>query len=246
MVRKNLIRRATRSRKTPGKSDSPPRPSGIAGRAVRWIAAPKTKSSERRRQKIFDNAIAAGNDIAKAEGLSGLTARAIANRIGCSVGTLYNVFESLDTLILHLNGSTFDALYEELRKIEPTDDVAATVHRIANAYLDFVRKNPNSWKVIFDHVWPQDYPLPDWYTDKIHRSLTLLIDALSPLFPPGEHDRAMHAAVLVWSGLHGIQSLSVDEKLGFVTSKSAQDLSYAMVQTIVIGLKDEARRSRPD
>ena len=213
-------------------------PPGLAGRAARWIAKPKTKSSERRRQKIFESAIAAGNEIAKTEGLAGLTARRIAKKIGCSVGTLYNVFDSLDTLIIHLNGSTFDALYEELKKIEASDDVATTVRRIVDAYFVFVRSNPNNWKVIFDHVWPQDYPLPQWYIDKIQRLLMLLGDALIPLFPAGQNDKAKQAAVLIWSGLHGIQSLMSDAKLGLITPESAQDLSNEMVGTIVVGLRD--------
>ena len=78
----------------------------------------------------MESAIAAGNEIAKTEGLAGLTARRIAKKIGCSVGTLYNVFDSLDTLIIHLNGTTFDALYEELKQIEASNDVGTTVRRI--------------------------------------------------------------------------------------------------------------------
>ena len=221
-------------------------PPGLAGRAVRWIAKPKTKSSERRRQKIFESAIAAGNEIAKTEGLAGLTARGIAKKIGCSVGTLYNVFDSLDTLIIHLNGATFDALYEELKNIEASNDVSTTVRRIVDAYLGFVTNNPNNWKVIFDHVWPHDYPLPQWYIDKIHRLLTLLGAALAPLFPPGQDDKANQAAVLIRSGLHGIQSLLSDSKLGLITSESAHDLSNAMVGTIVVGLRDQIENFRPE
>ena len=139
-----------------------------------------------------------------------------------------------------------DALYEELNKIGASNDVGTTVRRIVDAYLGFVRNNPNNWKVIFDHVWPQDYPLPQWYIDKIHRLLTLLGDALAPLFPPGQEDKTNQAAVLIWSGLHGIQSLLSDAKLGLITSESAHDLSSAMVGTIVIGLRDQIENSRPE
>ena len=218
-------------------------PPGLAGRAARWIAKPKTKSSERRRQKIFENAIAVGNDIAKTEGLAGLTARGIANRVGCSVGTLYNVFDSLDTLIIHLNGTTFDALYEELKTIEISGNAETSVQRVVDAYLKFVRENPNKWNVIFDHAWPQNYPLPQWYIDKIQRVLTPLADAMAPLFPPGQEDKIGQAAILLWSGLHGIQSLSSDAKLGFITSETAHNLSNALVGTIVAGIRDQTGKS---
>ena len=137
-------------------------------------------------------------------------------------------------------------LYEELKKIELSNDIGTTVRRFVDAYLGFVGNNPNNWKVIFDHVWPQEYPLPQWYIDKIHRLLTLLGDALAPLFPPGQEDKSYHAAVLIWSGLHGIQSLLSDGKLGLITSESAHDLSSAMVGTIVVGLQDQIGNSRPE
>ena len=81
------------------------------------------RNTEQRHQIIFEDAIVAAKSIAEAEGLPGLTARRIAKKIGCSVGTLYNVFDNLDTLILHLNGKTFDALYDTLMKLETGGDV---------------------------------------------------------------------------------------------------------------------------
>jgi AcrR family transcriptional regulator len=246
MTEKSVGYRARRSKRMPAKLIAKTGPPGIAGRTARWIAKPKTKSSERRRNKIFESAIAAGNEIARSEGLGGLTARRIARNIGCSVGTLYNVFDSLDTLIIHVNGATFDALYEELNNIEASNDGETTVNRVVDTYLNFVRENPNSWSVVFDHVWPQSYPLPQWYIDKIRRLLVPLAEALAPLFPSGQEDKIGQAAILLWSGLHGIQSLSSDAKLGFITSETAHDLSNAMVGTIIAGIRDQTGKSGPD
>ena len=116
------------------------------------------RNTEQRRQKIFEDAIAAATSIAEAEGLAGLTARKIAKRVGCSVGTLYNVFDNLDTLILYLNGQTFDALYDELIKLDTGGDIELQVRGLVRTYLDFVRDNANLWHVIFGHVWPPRPP----------------------------------------------------------------------------------------
>ncbi len=243
MAKEPVSHRVRPSKSAPATTKAKTGPPGLAGRAARWIAKPKTKGSERRRQKIFESAITVGNEIAKTDGLAGLTARRIAKNIGCSVGTLYNVFDSLDTLIIHLNGTTFDALYEELKKIEASKDAGTAVRRVVDAYLYFVRENSNNWSVIFDHVWPQNYPLPQWYINKIKRLLTPLADALAPLFPPGQEDKIGQAAILLWSGLHGIQSLSSDAKLGFITSETAHDLSNAMVGIMVAGIRDQTGKS---
>ena len=59
-------------------------------------------------EQLHTMATDAARELAEEEGLRGITARRIADKIGYSAGTLYNVFENLDDLIVHLNGSTLD------------------------------------------------------------------------------------------------------------------------------------------
>lgn len=194
------------------------------------------KTTEKRRQQIFDDALAAAKEIAQIDGLTGLTVRRIAKEIGCSVGTIYNVFENLDTLILHLNGTTFDALYEELIKVETSGEPQAVVGNLTETYFGFVRDNANLWNVIFEHVWPQDYPLPDWYLEKIEGVLRFLANILAPLFPPGRENENYLAAIVLWSGLYGINSLAATGKLGIVTPETADALSDLLVKIFFGGL----------
>ncbi|MEE9195390.1 MAG: TetR/AcrR family transcriptional regulator [Alphaproteobacteria bacterium] len=202
------------------------------------------RNTEKRRQLIFEDALVAAKKIARKEGLASLTVRRIARDIGCSVGTIYNVFDNLDTLILHLNGRTFDALYEELIKVEAKGEPRAVVENLTETYLGFVRDNANLWNVIFEHVWPAKYPLPDWYREKVERLLKLLADILAPLFPPGREDENYLAALVLWSGLHGINSLVATGKLGIATSETARALSDLLVKIFFGGLI--YRRQNPD
>ena len=61
--------------------------------------------------------LSAAGEIAEAEGPRGLTARAIAGRIGYSPGTLYNVLADLDDVVLQLNADTLDALHARLADV---------------------------------------------------------------------------------------------------------------------------------
>ena len=194
------------------------------------------RNTELRRKRIFEDAMDAATKFAQEEGLDSLTVRRIAKRVGCSVGTIYNVFDNLDTLILHLNGRTFDALYEELIKVEAEDESRAVVASLTETYLVFVRDNANLWNVVFEHVWPAKYPLPDWYRKKIERLVKLLANILAPLFPEGREDENYLAALVLWSGLHGINSLVATGKLGIVTSETAKVLSDMLVEIFFRGL----------
>ena len=225
----------------PGRAASPSAtPLKGRDRAVefaRRLARPISQRTERRRQKIFEDAIAAAQTIAREEGLEGLTARRVARSIGCSVGTLYNVFDNLDELILHLNGATIDALYEEFLALELLPDGERAIRRIIEAYLEFVRNNDGLWHVIFDHAWPKDYPIPEWYTEKIRRPLAFVAKAIMPLFPHDKKEECFQAAVVLWSGLHGVYSLASTGKLGIVTDEAVNVLTDEMIANIMAGLK---------
>ena len=205
------------------------------------------RAAEIRRGRIFDRALTVAKKRASRDGLKGLTARRIAEEVGCSVGTLYNVFDNMDTLILHVNGRTLDALHGELTEVgaggdggpaasESADSLSA-VRALMLGYLDFTQRDPNLWNLIFEHSWPRDYPIPAWYHDKIHRVLGLLADALAPLFPPGDEVERYRAASVLWSGLHGIFSLSAAGKLGIVTGDGVAGMSDLLTSCFVAGLR---------
>ena len=93
-------------------------------------------------------------------GFARFSAREVAKRIGYSVGTLYNVFESHDRLVLAINARTLrlwaDALAERLGRAGQ-DRIGALV----NGYFDFAEANPNRWMALYDHRMPAGEPLTD-------------------------------------------------------------------------------------
>ena len=176
------------------------------------------RQTEKNRKSVFDKALIVAKDIALAEGQSGLTARRIAKATGCSVGTLYNVFGNLDTLILYLNGSTLDHLNEVLSQAPSSKDPEIAVRTLTERYMQFTTENANLWYVLFEHVWPRNYVMPPWYPERIHSLLAILTGAMAPLFPKGSEPERLQAAAVLWSSLHGIHSLAVfrQDGLGLV------------------------------
>ena len=76
------------------------------------------RRSDHSREELYDMALEAARQIAEKEGLRGLKARRIARDIGYTIGTLYNLFEDLDDLIVHLNGRTLDDLYQAFVRVK--------------------------------------------------------------------------------------------------------------------------------
>ena len=88
-------------------------------------------------------------------GFAGFSARAVAKAIGYSVGTIYNVFGSIDAFVLAINTRTIeqwtDALASELATCGAADDRIAALVR---AYFDFAARNTNLWMAIYEHRRP--------------------------------------------------------------------------------------------
>ena len=66
------------------------------------------RRSDHSRTELEELIVAAGHRLMAETGFAGFSAREVARRIGYSIGTIYNVFESLDHLLIAINGRTFE------------------------------------------------------------------------------------------------------------------------------------------
>lgn len=88
------------------------------------------------------------------------SAREVAKRIGYSIGTIYNVFGTLDALMIAVNTRTFDLWVDHLGHhlaAAGGDRIAAMVE----GYFSFAARNPNLWMAIYDHRLPHDMTMPE-------------------------------------------------------------------------------------
>lgn len=184
-------------------------------------------------------ALAAAREVAETEGLRGLTARRVAGKIGYSAGTLYNLFENLDDLIVHLNGATLDALYQALAGERPHGEPEAALRAMARTYIGFTGRHPNLWNILFEHRLPEGQELPEGHREKVRRLLGLVESALSSLFAPGREGERLHAARVLWCGLNGICSLTS----AGTSPESAEAMADSLIINYVQGLRHGASRS---
>lgn len=195
------------------------------------------RRADHSREELYENALQAAQDIVEADGFRALTARNVADAIGYSPGTLYNVFENLDDLILHLNGRTVDALHDMLAAQPTTGKPETDLQHLLDGYLGFLEGHRNLWNVLFDFSLPGGRQPPEWYARKIDRVLGLLEAALRPLFAEDEPHALADSARTLWAGLHGICSLSGSGKLQIVTAQSVRAMAMGLVENYVAGLR---------
>jgi AcrR family transcriptional regulator len=196
---------------------------------------------EQLRQLILDAAAA----IIEAHGLAGLSAREIARRIGYSPGTIYNMFENLDDVVLNVEGRVLDALDERLAaELAKGGDQKALVLQLAQTYLAFTHERPKLWNLLFEHYMPGGMDTPPWYQEKLERLMSRVEAAVAPLYPPDAVLARQRAARVLWAGVHGITSLSTANKLSNVTSDAAALLIADLVNNYLAGVAASAGAAR--
>lgn len=193
------------------------------------------RRSDHSRDELTRLALDAAEEICRRDGPRGLTARRVAESIGYSPGTLYNLFGNLDGLILALNGRTLDRLSAALRAVpldgEPQRDAAALLER----YLDFAARDRTLWALVYEHRLPPGAEVPAWYLEKAQQALEIIAEALRPAAGPAADD----AARMLWAALHGVLALAATGKPAVVGAEDETAMARRLVRTVIAGLEAE-------
>jgi AcrR family transcriptional regulator len=190
-------------------------------------------SAEELRELILD----ASTALISESGLNGLSAREVARRIGYSPGTLYNVFDNLDDLILNIEGRLIDGLAAELERVPATGSPKEQGLALGHAYLKYTSENPKLWNLLFEHHLPPGSEVPQWYQQKLDGLMQRVEAVVAALLPDQKPDQIKRSAHVLWAGVHGITSLATADKLSIVTSEGAGPLVDLLVSAYLEGLK---------
>lgn len=108
------------------------------------------RRSDHTRKQLRALLIKHGHAVMAEAGLAGFSGREVARRAGYSVGTIYNVFGSLDLLIAAVNSHTFGLWADFLRK-RLENAGADRIRALVEGYFDFALAHPKLWSAIYDH-----------------------------------------------------------------------------------------------
>ncbi|QXO18263.1 MULTISPECIES: TetR/AcrR family transcriptional regulator [Vibrio] len=141
-----------------------------------------------------------------------LSLRKIATMIGYVPSTLVNVFGNYNLLLLHVVAQTLDELATEAKAVvSQSKDPAQALYQLAYCYHDFAKQNPYRWQLIFAHNMNGEQ-LPEWQSQRIEHMTSMLEGLLHVMAPQRTDSEILRTSRVLWSGVHGITLLSVDDK----------------------------------
>jgi AcrR family transcriptional regulator len=214
-------------------------------------AGARRDSADARRADQREQLVACATRLIVSGGLAALKARDLARELGCAVGAIYNLVDDMDDLILRVASGTsrdLDACLEEAARSVPLgegrDGQAEAFIAWAKAYLHFARDNHARWRALFEFRLPPGKALPQWFVDEQDRLFARLEDRLGSLLPQlsGE-ERRLRARVL-FSAVHGIVSIALEEKIGAMPLPMVEHELAFFLRTYLSGLQaKQATRS---
>ncbi|MDO9271352.1 MAG: TetR/AcrR family transcriptional regulator [Methylobacter sp.] len=164
------------------------------------------------------------------EGYSALTARRVAMEIGYTVGSIYMVFANMADLVVHINASTVDELTEQMQQV-PHCVPEQYIADLAKTYVTFASRNFNRWSMIF----VGDTEIPEWYQQKIRQPYSLVEAQFAQLVPSCSAQQGKQAAQALWSGVHGVCTVSLTRERDASAIKNVEDSVVLLVKSFIDG-----------
>ncbi len=166
--------------------------------------------------------------IVASDGVEKLSLREVARRLGVSHQAPYRHFASRDHLLAEIVSRAFRSFADVLTEATRDDDPQIALAEMGIAYLDYARREPLAYRLMFGTLLPDVQTHPAMMAEARH-AFDLLLNALAKrkkaramptdVFARGsDEDLAMmRDAIFIWSTLHGfasIQASSAVETLG--------------------------------
>jgi AcrR family transcriptional regulator len=193
------------------------------------------RRNDHTKEEIREMVIRVGSELVKSSGFSSFSTRQIAKEIGYTVGTLYNVFDSYDDIVFHINAKTLDDMKTFLRKNLKSDlKRSAAIKQLAHLYIEFASQNYNRWSALFEYSIPEELQLPEFYNKKIDELFAIIKDVLK-CFIKDDSECLKHAKI-IWASIHGICILSLTKKLNVAGLNSVEELTSQLVDNYLRGI----------
>lgn len=190
---------------------------------------------ERKKTLRRQSMIEIGRSLIATKGLRSLKVRDVAEAADCSIGSVYNEFGDFDGLILTVNRETVQALTARLVAV-PTDDPVRQLHGLAETYLAFAAEHANLLRSLFEHRMEDDRPFPEDILLMVMQAFALMHEPLVRLLPDRDSEEVALLARMMFSAVHGIISLGLEERMVAVPPEKLRQQLAQFVDTHLAGL----------
>ena len=192
------------------------------------------RRSDHSRDELRELILAEGHAQMAASGYARFSARAVAKVVGYSVGTIYNVFGTLDAFVLAINARTV----EEWMCLLRAGLEAARGDRIATlvrGYFDFAMAHRHAWAAIYDHRLSEDADVPDWYVAVVGELTGTMRAEVRRALPALSEERIAALSRSLLASVHGHCVFALDGTFAQLGETAPLEAALARVREAIAG-----------
>jgi AcrR family transcriptional regulator len=139
-------------------------------------------------------------------GIDSLSLRDVARRLGVSHQAPYKHFPSRDHILAEVVGRAYASFAAHLEKRPRSDDPYTDLGNLGRSYLDYARKHPLHYQLMFGTPLPNPAEHPEMMAKAEHAFATLR-ETISKLPRNISQEDVDLDALFTWSVVHGLASI---------------------------------------
>lgn len=193
------------------------------------------------RESLREKLVAVAEALVSQQGAEALTARALAEYIGYSVGHIYNLFPDIDALVLVVRERTLDKLHDHIKQAIKGRKGASRLFALADGYLGFCAENPRLWRLVSSGDSREESPPSEEYATYLAALPALIAGEILSLLPDQAEEQTRKDAALLWASLHGMAQLDVGHHLDAVGAPPSRELGKYLVEAYLAHKRQEKK-----
>ena len=160
------------------------------------------------KDNIHQKLIIAGRELVKSKGIEFLTARKLSEASGCSIGTIYNQFASMDDFIAEQNEITMSEIMNSFDNVKTTADSFKNLNLYLDVFSSYILKNKEIWNLLYNfHLNNKGYKFSIGYKRLVLKISEYCYDDFNKLFSHLDKKRRKLMREALVLGLFAISSL---------------------------------------
>jgi AcrR family transcriptional regulator len=188
------------------------------------------------RDEIHKKLLKAGRVLVCEKGADFLTARKLSEASGCSIGTIYNQFSSMDDFVAEQNEQTLSELLKEMSAVQSGDDSYKNLNRLADVFIKFVLENRQLWFLLYNfHFRNGEYNFSRGYKKILLKVLNFANRDFYSLFPKLDRQRKKTIRQVLLLALSGLSAVLTSELMQKKSSISGRDLVQIFLNVFLAG-----------
>lgn len=191
------------------------------------------RRSDHTRQELEALILNEGSRLMGEVGLAHFSAREVAKRVGYAVGTVMNVYGSIDGLVMAVNTYTFTLWTQWLEARLEGVSGTGRIDVLIDGYFGFAAAHPNLWSAIYGHRLPDGMELPEPLAEERGQLMQVVSREVHAILPPERQEGADRLARSLVATVHGHCSFALGGSFALMGETNPLELARDRVGEIL-------------